>query len=987
MQKTKSTRALPGASVSCFSLPHLLSFGFFLLLSVTGRAQTVEVSGTVTDGNGEALVGVSVFEKDNASASGTVTDLDGSYSLSVPPDAVLIFSYVGFGTEEIPVQNRTTIDVTLGNTSTNLNEVVVIGYGTTERQQVTSSVASIDEAQFNKGNVNNPLQFLQGKVAGLSINRSGSDPNGGFAVRLRGLSTFGANASPLIIIDGVQGGNLELVDPNDIASIDVLKDGSAAAIYGSRGSSGVIIVTTKKGREGTRGVTFDAYGTIDEIARSVPIASAERFVEEGGTDLGYDTDWLDLVTRTGVSQTYNLALNGSSAESSYRLSVNYRDQEGIARNSGFNQFNTRLNLNHSVLDSRLNFTGNVSVNIRNASFVPYEALGFALISNPTAPVYVDNDPELGYLEPNTTEFHNPVAIMEENTREGKYKTMLGSIRADYELLEGLTASAFYSLQYRSEIYGAYATSAQRFGGFDGLQGRADRNSLDEQNSLFELTGSYKKRVGRVDLNIVGGYTYQELITENFNVFNTGFITDELGYNNLDFGLGINSEDVTRRGFDSGKGQSLLASFFGRALVSFEDTYSFTAAYRREGSSRFGANNRWGNFYSLSAGVDLAKALNIPMDRLKLRAGYGVTGNLPTPFYAYRVLLSNAGTIPFNDGNAERNIRLFNYASNPNPDLKWEQKAETNIGIDFALFDYRLTGSIDAYTRNSTDLLFNQPVSQPPNFFGSTLLNLGELESKGLELVVDYNVINQEALAYTTGITFSTNKTTIISLNEDSQVFFGGNPGPPGLNGTNVIRAAVGEELGQIQAPRFLGLDADGNRQYEELTDLDGNGAIERFNDWPIVGNALPDFELAWNNSLTFGNFDFSATFRGAFGHSIANISRAYYEVPDNVNNYNLVITDFYLPDMVGNEEWSDYYVEKADYVKLDNAALGYNFDLGNSSFRQLRVYVATQNPIVISSYTGVDPEPRIGDALYPGVEYRNNYFRSRSYTIGVKVGL
>ena len=876
----------------------------------------------------------------------------------------------------------------MGNTSTNLNEVVVIGYGTTERQQVTSSVASIDENQFNKGNVNNPLQFLQGKVAGLSIVRPGSDPNGGFAVRLRGLSTFGANASPLVIIDGVQGGNLELVDPNDIASIDVLKDGSAAAIYGSRGSSGVIIVTTKKGQVGTRGVTFDAYGTIDEIARSVPIASAERFVEEGGTDLGYNTDWLDLVTRTGVSQTYNLALNGSSGESTYRLSVNYRDQEGIAQNSGFNQFNTRLNLNHAVLDSRLTFTGNASVNIRNASFVPYEALGFALISNPTAPVYIDNDPELGYLEPNTTEFHNPVAILNENTREGKYKTMLGSIRADYEVTEGLTASAFYSLQYRSELYGAYATSAQRFGGFDGLQGRADRSSLDEQTSLFELTAAYKKRVGSIDLNLVGGYTYQQLITENFNVFNTGFITDELGYNNLDFGLGINSEDVTRRGFDSGKGESLLASFFGRALLSFKDTYSFSAAYRREGSSRFGANNRWGNFYSVSAGVDLAKALELPLDRLKIRAGYGVTGNLPGPFYAYRVLLSNAGTIPFNDGNSERNIRLFNYSSNPNPDLKWEQKAELNIGLDFALFDYRLTGSIDAYTRNSTDLLFNQPVSQPPNFFGSTLLNLGELESKGLELVMDYNLINQDALTYTTGITFSTNKTTIISLNEDSQIFFGGNPGPPGLNGTNVIRAAVGEELGQIHAPRFLGLDEAGNRQYEELTDLDGNGTIERFNDWPVVGNALPDFELAWNNSLTFGNFDFSATFRGAFGHSIANISRAYYEVPANINNYNLVITDYYLPEMVGNEEWSDYYVEKADYVKLDNAALGYNFDLGNSSFRQLRVYVATQNPIVISNYTGVDPEPRIaGNALYPGVEYRNNYFRSRSYTVGVKVGL
>jgi iron complex outermembrane receptor protein len=884
-----------------------------------------------------------------------------------------------------------------------LEEVVVIGYGTAEKKQITSSVASVGSQDFNTGNVFDPAQFLQGKVAGLSIVKSGADPNAPFNIRLRGLSTFGANSAPLIIIDGVLGGSLQLIDPNDIESIDVLKDGSAAAIYGTRGSSGVIIVTTKKGKQGISGIDYDTYVSFEKIAKSVEIASAERFLEEGGPDLGSRTDWLDHVTRTGVSQAHNLAFYGSSGQSSYRVSTNYREVEGIAVGSGFSQINTRLNLNHYGLDGRLTLSSNMSVNVRKSEFVPYEGMRFALISNPTAPIYIDNDPTQGYFEPNTTEFHNPVAIVNETSDDANYKTMLASVKADFELTEALRVSGFYSLQYESDVRSQYYSSKMRFLGSAGLGGRATKFSEDRNTQLFELTASYKKMFGDFGVNVVGGYSYQKFLMENFSAFNTGFITDDLSYNNLGFGLGINSNNTALRGLGSSKGEWLLASFFGRVMLDYKSTYFFTGAYRREGSSRFGANERWGDFYSLSGGVDVARFFNAPFNQLKLRVGYGVTGNLPVPFYSYISRL-NSGTLnvsnlstgigapavtTFNDGSADRLIRLFNYVSNENPDLKWEQKSEFNVGLDFAALNDRLVGSLDVYSRTSTDILFNQPVSQPPNFYGFTLLNLGELKSNGVELVMNYAVAKSNQFAYTTGFTFARNKTEIVELNGESQIFFGGNAGPPGLNGQLVIRAEVGQELGQIHAPIFLGLNEDGTRNIKPLEDRDGNGVIETFKDWEVVGKALPDFELAWNNSLVYGNFDLNFTMRGAFGHSLANINRAYYEVPANKNNYNLIVTKYYLPEMQGNEDWNSYYVEKADFFKLDNITLGYNVSFNNSPFKKLRFYVSGQNLFVLTDYTGVDPEVRYNfgtDPLYPGVDDRNSYFRSKTYTIGLNLG-
>ena len=431
------------------------------------------------------------------------------------------------------------------------------------------------------------------------------------------------------------------------------------------------------------------------------------------------------------------------------------------------------------------------------------------------------------------------------------------------------------------------------------------------------------------------------------------------------------------------------------MFNYNDTYFLTAAYRREGSSRFGNNERWGDFYSISGGVDLSRMFDGPFDLLKLRAGYGLTGNLPVPFYSYLSRLNATGVTTFDDGASERLIRLFNYVSNENPDLKWEQKGELNIGLDFAIFNSRLSGSVDFYQRTSTDILFNQPVSQPPNFYGFTLLNLGELESKGVEVVLNYAVFNKSDLNYTTGITFSHNKTKIVQLNGESQVFFGGNLGPPGLNGTLPIRAQVGKELGLIQAPIYEGLDENGVPKIIPLGDENGDGISGEVHvDWPIVGNALPDFELAWNNSLAYKNFDLQFTMRGAFGHSLVNVNRAYYEVPDNSTNYNLVVTKYYNPDRTGNELYNSYYVEKADYLSwitclLDTISNSRILHLNNCGFMSpARTCLSSLTiRVLIRKYDIVTPNPDVPpNPLYPGVEDRNSYFRSRTYTVGVNIG-
>ena len=844
------------------------------------------ITGKVTDENGEGLPGVNILVK--GTTTGTITDIDGNYKLSVPDDAAaLVFSYVGYLAEEVPIAGQTVVDVSLTPDIASLSEVVVVGYGTQQKKEITSAISTLSSEEFNKGNVNNPQQLLQGKVAGLTVTRPGGDPNQDFTVRMRGLTTLGANSEPLVVIDGVVGGSLNLIDPNDIASMDVLKDASAAAIYGTRGSSGVIIITTKSGNAGAGRpmLEYNGYLSAEQLANVIDIASPERFVELGGQDLGHKTDWLDEVTQTALSHVHNLAVSNNTGSLNYRASINYRDVEGVLNGTGFNQINGRLNLAQKLLNDKLTLTSTVSVTQRNSDIGFSQALRYALNFNPTAPIYVDNDPANDFFETRVQDVYNPVALYQLNTLLQRRKSFLGNFKAEYEILDGLKVAGNYSFQTNSTLTGDYSNSQALFGG-QGTNGRASRSTRDDLNELFELTGNYAGGSDNLSYSILGGYSYQKLGFDEFSAINTDFISDEVTFNDLESGLGISDPDGIKS-MASQREESILISFFSRVNLNFSDTYYLSGSYRREGSSKFGTNNRWGNFWALSGGVNITQMVEVPgIDNLKVRAGYGVTGNPPVENYAYLQTLG-AGALGYANGEY---IPSIGPQSNPNPDLKWEEKGEFNVGLDFAVLNFRLSGSLDYYIRNTKDLLNTVSVPSPPNQFGQTLVNIGELETKGFEAQLDYLAIDKPDFEWTLSGNFSTFKTKLVKFNElENATLLIGNIGPPGLNNTYIIKLAEGEEIGQIMAPHFVRYNENGE---SVLLDKEGNETTSRnTEDFIVAGYGLPDFNLGLTNTFRYKNFDLNFFFRGSFGHYLANIQRAYFEHSVNVGKGNIVLTD------------------------------------------------------------------------------------------------
>lgn len=956
------------------------------------------VSGKVVGENGEGVPGVSVVLK--GTSTGAITDLDGNYRISIPEDmenATLVFSSVGYKTQEILVSEQPTIDVQMEEDIAELDEVVVVGYGTQQKKEITSAVTRVSEEDFNQGNVNNPQQLLQGKVAGLSIGKPGGDPNQGFTVRLRGLTTLGANSEPLIVVDGIVGGSLNLIDPNDIATIDVLKDASAAAIYGTRGSSGVIIITTKSGTSSQPTLNYNGYVSAEEVANVIDIASPEKFIELGGQDLGYRTDWIDEVTQTALSHVHNISFSNNSGSLNYRASVNYRDVQGVLDGTGFEQLNSRINLSQRLINDKLNLTAIFAFTNRDANIGFSQALRYALNFNPTAPIYIENDPEQGFYEAVVQDVFNPVAINALNTNLSRQKSLLGNLKAEYELLEGLIVAGSYSWQTTSNLTGEYANSQALFGG-RARNGVASRFYQDDTNELFELTGTYKKELNRINFSFLGGYSYQELGFQNFYAQNSDFVSDEFTFNNLEAGLGVSDPDGLRA-IASQREENKLISFFGRVNLNFSDTYYFSASLRREGSSKFGSNNRWGNFWAVSGGANISQIVNISfIDDLKVRAGYGITGNPPVQNYAYLETLGAGGSLGYLNGTYIPNIAPL---SNPNPDLKWEEKGEFNIGLDFSLLDFRLNGTLDYYIRNTSDLLNTISVPSPPNRFGSSLVNIGELETKGFEAQLNFIALDNDNFEWEISGNFSTFKTELIKFNElENASLLRGNIGAPGLNNTFIIRLAEGEEIGQILAPRFSRYNESGEAV---LLDKDGNETTARnTEDFVVVGTGIPDFNIGFNNSISYKSFDLNFFFRGSFGHSLANIQRAYFEHPNNVGLGNIVVTEKFNELDQGTDAWHEGYIEKASFIKLDNASLGYTFNLPSGSlFRNIRLYLTGQNLVTITDYTGSDPEARYfdpgpttegnrqnqyeGDILAPGIDRRVTYFPTRTYTLGVNV--
>ena len=957
----------------------LRNLKFLFVFTIGFQIHAQNVKGVVLGEEGP-LPGATVLVK--GSNIGTTTDFDGNFSIEASQNDILVISFIGFSTQVVTIGNQTDLTISL-LPDTELDEVILVGYGTQKKEELTSAITKIESKDFNGGNINDPTQLLQGKIAGLNIARVGGDPNKPFNIRLRGLSTFGANAEPLVVIDGVIGGSLDSVDPSDIESINVLKDASAAAIYGTRGSSGVILITTKSGKGISQsGFEYRVYASNEEISNIIPMASTSQFLSNGGLDLGSDNNWVDLVSRNATSVVHNLAFTGSGDNGlTYRASLNYRDVEGILNTSAYEQINGRISVSQSFLDDKVRFQGNLGITSREASLGFTDALNIALIFNPTAPIYNEDG---SFFQNKVQDSYNPVAINEKSKNDQEKNTFLANFKLDFDLIDDLTLSASYSTQYKNSFRGIYYDNDAFWRGL-GDNGFAQRIHDEEKFSLSELIATYRGELNDFSYEILAGYAYQEFTYQGTNAINRDFLTNEVGYNNLALGLGINDN----KGFmGSYKEEAKLASAFARLNVNYQNFLYFSASFRNEDSSRFGPNYRTGSFWATSAGIDINQLFDIQgVDQLKLRAGYGVTGNEPTQRYAY---IQKLGALGQGFINSEFKTSI-GPQSNPNPDLKWEEKGELNVGIDFIALDSKLSGSLDYFNRTTSDLLRDTPVSSPPNIYTSTLLNLGELETTGFEVAFDYSAISKDDFSWNVGFNLSNFEVKLINISDQEEfVTYSGNLGAPGLNYTYPIVLEEGSVLGNIRAGVFAGYDDQGRTLI--INQETGEPTLERNldRDGVIVGNGLPEYSFGISNNFTYQNWDLNILLRGVTGHSLVNIPRAYWEHPGLSGRQNFAFTKYFNPDDSELDAYHSGMVEKADFLRLDNATLGYTFSLPEGSkIDNLRVYFAGNNLFTITDYTGSDPEVRYddgGDILVPGIDRRTSeYFPTKTYTIGLNI--
>jgi iron complex outermembrane receptor protein len=653
-----------------------------------------------------------------------------------------------------------------------------------------------------------------------------------------------------------------------------------------------------------------------------------------------------------------------------------------------------------ALKDKLTLELNVGATDRKAEYGFTDAYRYASVYNPTAPVRSD-DPAYaqydGYFQQVLYDYYNPVQILEQNKNDGQNRILNLALKGTYEILTGLRIDAFYSLQSSTSLGGLYYDKNSYWVGMD-RNGLSERNMNNANNMLFETTLRWNGSVAsNINMDLLGGYSYQDFIYDGFRARGGDFITDAFTYNNLnaalDFKNGIG--EVT-----SYKNENTLIAFFGRMNLNINNTFFVTASARYEGSSRFGEDNKWGLFPAIGGGVDLAKFLNVgAIDNLKFRLNYGVTGNQPNESYLSLLRLGPSGNFFYNGAF----VPGYAPVSNANTDLGWEKKSEIDVGVDFAILQSRLYGSIDYYTRTTTDLLFQYEVPVPPNLYTQAWLNLGEIKSSGIELTLNWDAIKKSDLSYTITLTPSYNiENTLVSLSgsyNGSELSYGsqdlGGMGAPGQSDVPLVRAEEGEPIGQLLALVYKEIDEDGNLIFE---DINNDGTIDPA-DRQIVGNGLPDFLIGFGNTLTYKNLDVNVFFRGVFGHDLINSYRAFYEVPNMIGSYNLPETakDMRNPTtgtLLNNSSGvlSSYHVEDASYVSLDNMSVGYSFKLPQtSSFSKIRLYLAGNNLFFITGYKGADPTPRYGDSennnnpLIPGVDRRNTYFRTRSVSLGANI--
>ena len=984
-----------------------------LVLPVLGFGQTQTITGTVSDEEGNTMPGVTVLIK--GTTTGTSTDIDGNYSISVESGQILRFSYIGSVPQEIEITNQKTLDVVLSFDAIGIEEVVAIGYGTQRKGDVTSSIVSVKSDDFIQGKVQDAAELVKGKVAGLTIAKGNGDPNAESTIRLRGVISLEGSSTPLVLIDGIEG-TLNSVAPEHITSIDVLKDASAAAIYGTRGANGVILITTKAGNRNTKTqATYSGYVSLSQFANELEFMGPEE-IRQGMTnfnDKGYDTDWLDAISRTAFTHNNNFNISGGSDKTTYSADITYRKEEGVIVDTYSENLKMSFDVSHWMFNDMLKVNLNIVKGIHENSATnagrddARNIYRQAIIRNPTEPIYA---PDGDYYENfQINYYYNPIGMIKENIGKNNseyssaddnpsftptdWARLTGNIT--FEPIKGWQTNLMLGTRRLQAHNEGYFTSKYYQQKADNHTGYAFQSQNFSRTDNLEVTSKYNTNFKDHRIDILAGYSYQYNVNNGFKASNYDYQNDFFEYTNLGVGLALKNG---RAIMDSYKNDNKLIGFFGRVSYGYANKYNALISMRREGSSKFGENHKWGNFPSASLGWTISNEGFMKdiswVDNLKLRGGFGVTGVIPNDSYISLTRYNLGDDYYYEDGEWKPGLSID---SNPNPDLKWETSTEYNVGIDFNLFEGRLGGSIDGYTKKTSDMLWWFDVPTPPNLYSQTLANVGEMRNMGIEVTLKSRVVNTGDFEWNTILTGSHNVNELLSLSND--LYAGANQHDDAWLGEPITmptqRLEVGKSVGNFFGLRSLGVSENGlwlienpeTGEAEEFTDNMLNNDQYR----QYLGNGLPKIYLGWNNSFRYKNFDLSMQITSQLGFQVLNEPRAFYENNSITFNRLKSVLDSpyggqYTLSSSQKQTLVSYHLEDGDFVKLTNLTIGYTVPLNDTKYvKSIRAYVSGDNLFCITGYSGLDPELSNGNVRAMGIDYRDKYPVIRSYTFGVNI--
>ena len=984
------------------TLTQILILVMFLFNSTIAFAQS-KVTGLVKDKAGEPLIGVNVVEK--GTTNGTITNMDGEFTLDTAQGKTLQFSYIGYKTKEVTVTGSS-LTVIMDDDNRTLDEVVVVGYGKMTRKDVTSSITTIKADDLNKGVYTNPAQMLQGKVPGLVITQS-SDPNASPSITLRGASSFreGVAMEPFYVVDGVPGISLTTIAPDDIESIDVLRDASATAIYGSKASNGVIIVTTRKGTAGRTQVSYNGYVAVNNVAKNWDLMSgtqykdfiiANNFALEAVDDQGCNTDWQKEVQRVGISNSHTVSLTGGSEKTNYNASLSYMRNDGVIKGTDMKRYIGRAFVETVTLFDRLKLSVNLNASITEQNYVlagedglsVFDAMTYYL---PTSPVR--NADGSWFENTGKSQYYNPVSLIKENIDFVKSNRIQGIGRAQFTILPQFTYNL--TLTYENEQYNGNYYNSTKSMSATGMNGKATRNTRQNDKKIMEMFFNYDTEINKLHkINAMAGYSWEESNdNDGFWATASNFFNDDLTYHNLGMANVIDSNSLGSYDLSTLR----MISFFARANYSFASKYLVQATVRRDGSSAFGKNNRWATFPSASVAWRISeenfiKDLNA-FDDLKIRVGYGESGNsLGFDVFTASAVYGATGWFTNSNNNL---VRTLGAIRNANPDLKWERTSMLNVGLDFGFFNNRLSGTIEYYDKRTKDLIADYAVSTTKYLYGWLTTNVGSIRNKGVEVTINAIPVRTRNWSWTTSLNLSHNKNKVESIsNEEFSVDYMDKAelNAPGQSGNCQQRIMEGSPIGQFYTWKWAGYSEDGVSMYyvydAETGEATGETTVApQYKDRTKTGVAQPKVVLGWNNTISYKKWSLNMFFNGVFGSKILNATRARLSnVTGNAGNRNL------LASVLETEKVSDYnshllsdrYLENGNYVRLSTLTLSYDFGRIGNWASNIRIYGTCNNLFTITKYKGIDPEVYLG-GLTPGIDNRQTYPRTRTFLIGANI--